>query len=367
MPRSFSNSPATVPLGLSWLLATALESRGRQDLFESRRPEVLRTLRETALVQSAESSNRLEGVVVSRERLTPLVLGDATARDRPEEEIVGYRRALRWIHEEHDAIAITTDTLRELHRKAQQGMIGDAGDFRACQRAKNRNNESGQRSWHDSFKRIDNDIIEFDDRGTPRLRFRTVAADEVAERTEHLVMAYQNTVARELVPPLLAEASFVFDFLCIHPFRDGNGRVARLLTLLLIYKRGFRVGRYISLERIVEETKVDYYDALYRSSQGWHEGAHDIVPWWSYFLSVIRQAYRDLEERIERAPMISGGKSALVLMAVAGLPQQFSFADVERACPGVSAVTIRRVLRGLRDEGQLQSSTGRASVWQKRS
>jgi len=258
---SFSKAHLTrsIPVGLSWLLGQVMECRGRQTLHEAQRPEVLETLRQTALIQSAESSNRIEGVTVDADRLGPLVRGRVQPRDRPEEEIVGYRRALSWLHREHGAIPMEPETLLELHRLAQQGMVGDAGRWKT------------RRS----------DIIELLPSGETRLRFRTVAPEEVPDRIAGLCRAYDHVVTQRLLPPLLAAASLVLDLTCIHPFRDGNGRVSRLVTLLLLYSHGYRVGRFISVERVIEETKEDYYEALRRSSIGWHAREHDLVPWWS--------------------------------------------------------------------------------------
>lgn len=345
MPHSFVPSQLSrpVPLGLSWLLATVMECRGRQALFHVQRPELLETLRQTAIIQSAESSNRIEGVTVDRARLAPLVRGTTKARDRPEEEIVGYRRALQWIHARHARIGVEVAMLCELHRKAQWGSIGDAG----------------------KLKRIPNDIIEISGDGRSRVRFSTVSPSETPKKLDQLVAVYNQAVRGDLLPPPLAEASLVLDFLCIHPFRDGNGRVARLLTLLVLYRRGFDVGKFISLERVIEETKDDYYDALYRSSQGWHESKHDLLPWWSYFLSVVRQSYRELEERVERTPAGAGDKTALVRAAIEEMPTEFSTAELSSACPGVSAGLIRVVLRDLRNRGELQSSRGRSARWKK--
>lgn len=262
-----------VPLALSWLLGKVMESKGKQELFERQRPEALRKLRETAIIQSAESSNRIEGVTVDAKRLVPLIKGKARPVDRSEEEVLGYRKALDLIHGHYPKLEINAETIKKLHLLAQGGFSGDAGNF----------------------KTKDSDIIELLPDGRRILRFKTVSAKETPEAIDQLCMAYDDTMAQGTLPPLLCAASFILDFLCIHPFRDGNGRVSRLLTLLLLYQQGYNVGRYISLERIVEETKEDYYEALKKSSQDWHGAKHDTVPFWSYFLGMVRLGYNELE------------------------------------------------------------------------
>ena len=246
--KSFTPSQLSrsIPLGLSWMIGTVMEGKGRQELFEHQSPEKLRTLRQQAIVQSTESSNRIEGVTVERERLLPLVLGKTKPRDRSEEEIVGYRQALSHIHENHAHCAIDANEIKHLHALAQGGHSADAGEY----------------------KRRDNDIIQLFPDGRREVRFSTVEASQTLEAMKQLQMAYEHTLQQGLLPPLLLIANTVFDFLCIHPFRDGNGRVSRLLTLLLLYQHGYRVGRYISLERIIEETKESYYEALHASSAG---------------------------------------------------------------------------------------------------
>ncbi len=267
-----------LPLGTVWLLEKLAESKGKQALYEKQSPQILRALREMALVESIESSNRIEGVTVARDRLRPLVLGNARPRDRSEEEIVGYRRALSWINTNHEKISIEPETIKRLHGLAQGGTVGDAGEWKHSQ----------------------NEIVEIYPDGRRAVRFYPVEPAQVPAAVEELCLAYRHSMDQLKVTPLLALACLVLDFLCIHPFRDGNGRVSRLLTLLALYHHGHQVGRYISLERIIEQTKESYYEVLQKSSTGWHDGNHDITPWFNYFLSTIRTAYREFEERAER-------------------------------------------------------------------
>jgi Fic family protein len=268
-----------LPLSSVWLMTDIAEAKGRQHLFLQQPPQVLSSLRETAVVQSVESSNRIEGVTVAPARLEPLVLGDAPPRDRSEEEIRGYRRALDLIHGEARGLAIDPPLLQRLHALIQEG-AGDAGQW----------------------KRVNNDIVEIRAGAAPRVRFRTLPAAEAEAAVEELCLSYRHALDQERVPPLLAAAALVFDFLCIHPFRDGNGRLSRLLTLLALEQLGYEVGRYLSLERLIEESREDYYDVLHRSSEGWHEGRHDLLPWLSYFLATLRRAYFELEQRVGFTP-----------------------------------------------------------------
>lgn len=334
-----------VPVGLAWMLGSVMESKGRQQLYEAQRPEALTTLRRAAIIQSTESSNRIEGVTVEAARLEPLVWGKVRPRDRSEEEIVGYRRALDRIHREYERIEVSPSTLREIHSGAQGGHVGDAGQW----------------------KQADNDIVEILPDGRRRLRFETTPAAQTPDAVDQLCLAYRHTMQQSQLPPLLAGASLVLDFLCIHPFRDGNGRVSRLLTLLVLYHQGFHVGRYVSLERNVEESKEAYYDALSRSSQGWHETTHDPVPWWSYYLSMVRAAYREFEERMEQVGTKPGAKRALVLAGVERMPDSFTLRDVAQLCPAVSTTYIRNLLRQQRDAGLLEVTTrGRGARWKKK-
>jgi Fic family protein len=332
-----------IPAGTVWLMTEIAEAKGRQELYAKQSPQVLKALLEMALVQSVESSNRIEGVTVEPARLRPLVLGNARPRDRSEQEIQGYRRALNLIHTGSQNLRITPDVIQRLHRIIQEG-----------------GSEAGQ------WKRVDNEIVELRQGGPPIVRFRPLPAAATPGAVEELCLSYRHALDQENVPPLLADAILVFDFLCIHPFRDGNGRVSRLLTLLALYHHGYEVGRYISLERLVEESREDYYEILQRSSRGWHEGQHDFVPWLNYFLSVLRRAYREFEDRAGQVKSPRGAKTALIEAAVEAFPAEFNLTDLERACPGVSRDMVRRVLRQLQKEKKvLCLGRGPGAAWRK--
>jgi Fic family protein len=333
-----------VPTGTAWLLTDVAEAKGRQHLYTHQAPQLLRALRETALVQSVESSNRIEGVTVAPERLVPLVIGQVRPLDRSEEEVQGYRRALDLIHLGTDELAISPELLLRLHATIQAGS-GDAGQW----------------------KRADNEIVELREGAPPRIRFRPVAAAATPVAIAELCLLYRRALAERQAPPLLAVAALVFDFLCVHPFRDGNGRVSRLLTLLALSQHGYEVGRYVSLERLVEESRSDYYDVLQRSSQGWHEASHDLLPWLNYFLAVLRRAYRQFEASVGQVKTERGAKTSLVESAIAGLERGFTLADLERACPGVSRDMVRKVLQRLQRSGQIEcTGRGPGATWRKR-
>lgn len=319
-----------LPTGTVWLLTGIAEAKGRQEVFIQQTPEALKALRETALVQSAESSNRIEGVTVEPGRLRPLVVGNARPRNRSEEEIHGYRQALNLIHTRAADLPVTPETILRLHRIIQEG-AGDAG----------------------RWKRVDNEIVELRQGAAPVVRFRPVSASKTPGAVEELCLVYRHALDQEQTPALLAIAGVVFDFLCIHPFRDGNGRVSRLLTLLTLYQQGYEVGRYVSLEQLVEETREDYYEVLRQSSERWHEGRHDLLPWLNYFLAVLRRAYREFEERAGQVKSPRGAKTALVEATVEGFPGEFTLSDLERGCPGVSRDMVRRVLRDLQTAGKV--------------
>lgn len=334
----------SAPLGISWLMGTVMEAKGRQELFEHQSPERLRTLRQQAIVQSTESSNRIEGVTVERERLLPLVLGKTKPRDRSEEEIVGYRQALSHIHEHHAHYAINEKEIKHLHSLAQGGYSADAGEY----------------------KQRDNDIIQIFPDGRREIRFSTVEATQTPEAMKQLYAAYHHTLQQGLLPPLLLIANTIFDFLCIHPFRDGNGRVSRLFTLLLLYQHGYRVGRYISLERIIEETKESYYEALHASSADWHQGKHDLVPWWSYWLSTMRLAYKELEGRVEQLSTKRGHKTEIIKQAILSMPTTFRISELHQKCPEVSREMLKNVLSEERSLGRLEViGKGAGSQWKK--
>lgn len=321
------------------------EYKGKEQLFKNQIPQALDTLRKAAVIQSTESSNRIEGITAPHERILDLVAEKTTPQNRSEQEIAGYRDVLATIHADYAAIPVTTGVLLQFHRDLNRYLAAEGG----------------------RWKTADNTITERLPDGTERVRFRPVSAFDTPQYMEALTREFTASWERGEVEKLLIIPAFVLDFLCIHPFRDGNGRMARLLTLLLLYHAGYEVGRFVSLERIVEDSKESYYDALYRSSQGWHQGRHDLLPFTEYLLGTFIAAYGEFESRVGTLASARGAKTSLVEEAIARLPDTFRMTDVERLCPAVTRDMIRVVLRRLKQEGAVWSEgAGVTAVWRKR-
>lgn len=329
---------------LLMMVRTLGEYRGRQSLHQEQSPEFLETLRRVAMVQSVESSNRIEGVTVAADRLEAIVAKKTRPKGRSEEEVAGYRDVLASIHANANRMILTPDLLLRFHRQMYD-----------------RTPEKGGR-----WKAKDNAILEVGPNGRQFIRFRPVSALATPEFIKQLCTFYHQTMDQRQAEPLLLIASLVFDFECIHPFWDGNGRIGRLLTLLLLYQAGYEVGRYISLERIIEESKETYYEVLLESSHGWHEAKHDLRPWWNYFLGTLLAAYREFEERVGTITTVRGAKREMVQQAVKRLPHRFRIAELQRVCPGVSYPTLKRALEDLKREKKVRClGKGRDAEWER--
>ena len=308
------------------------EYRGRQELFTRQRPEVLASMRQVAMVESSESSNRLEGITAPHARVKGLVLKSTSPRDRSEQEIAGYRDALDLIHGSASAMPFSPNVIRQLHGMLYRYVASQGGEW----------------------KPTDNEIVERGPSGEIlRVRFRAVSAVETPQAMEDLCSRTAEATRGGEHDPLIIVPLAILDFLCIHPFLDGNGRAARLLTLQLLYQAGYEVGRYISLERIFEDSKKTYYDTLETSSKGWHQAEHDGGPWLRYFWGVLLRAYSEFEERVGQVGGGRGSKSQQVRDAVQRKLTPFKLTDLERDCPGVSRDTVRVVLRELRKQGMV--------------
>jgi Fic family protein len=332
-----------IPTVTSWYLADLGEARGKQELFTRQSPQRLKVLRENAMIESAVSSNRIEGVNVDQGRIKTIFFGRAALRDRDEEEVRGYRDALKLIHEQSKNLILSETTILNLHRLCR-GDIWDSG----------------------RYKEKNGDIIEKYADGRERVRFKTVPSAKTAEYMNKLIEMWNQSLEEKWAHPLIALAGFNLDFLCIHPFRDGNGRVSRLLLLLQCYQLGYEVGRYISLERIIEENKERYYETLEQSSQGWHEGKHDPWPYINYLLYVLKSAYREFEERVGQIISPRGAKTELVASAIGRQTSSFRISDIQKACPGVSLDLIRSLLKNLRRAGKVEClGRGQSAEWQK--
>ena len=320
------------------------EYRGKQQLFVAQSPEVLSGLRQIAAIESTESSNRLEGVVVPKDRLKSLVIKNATPKSRSEQEVAGYRDALALIHESAEHMHFAENVILQLHSILYRYMPQPGGHWKAT----------------------NNDIVEKHLDGSVRVRFRPVAAHLTPMAMADMVARYDVAASQHLADPLVLVPLCVLDFLCIHPFPDGNGRLARLLTLLLLYQSDYVVGRYISLERIFEESKESYYETLEASSQGWHEGKHDVRPWLNYFWGSLLRAYKEFEERVGTLEHGRGAKGERVRNEILKRTVPFSISDIENDCPGVSRDMVRLVLRAMKAEGVIAPmGKGRSAKWQR--
>ena len=299
--RQFADKPKVIPARTGWYLEELGEYKGKFQLYTRQSPQKLKTLREHALIESAVSSNRIEGVEVEKSRVATLMFGKPALRDRDEEEVRGYRNALTLIHESGAKLPISEETITRLH-KLCRGEIADAG----------------------VYKEKDVDIIQTYPDGRSRVRFTSVPAAKTPAAMAELIELWRRGLREEWAHPFVLTAAFNLDFLSIHPFRDGNGRVSRLLFLLGCYHCGLEVGRYISLERLIEENKERYYEVLEESSQGWHEGKHD--PWhtMNFLLFILTQACKEFERRIGLLKSPRGEKTEAVLAAVGSQIATFS-------------------------------------------
>ncbi len=341
--RQLAAEPATLPTRTTWYLIDLAEARGKQELFTRQSPQKLKVLREHALVESAVSSNRIEGVEVDKSRVATLMFGKPALRDRDEEEVRGYRDALRLIHEQGAKLPITEATIKRLH-KLCRGEIWDAG----------------------AYKEKDVDIIQKYADGRSRVRFKTVPAKQTPKAMGEMIELWQRGVREKWVHPLMLAAALNLDFLCIHPFRDGNGRASRLLFLLACYHCGIEAGRYISLERLIEQNKERYYEVLEQSSARWHAGKHDAWPTMNFLLFILMQACKEFEQRVGQLKSPRGEKTEAVLAAIDRQVSTFRVADLQSECPGVGVDLIRQLLARLQKEEKIKSlGTGRGAKWEK--
>ena len=334
-----------IPIEMGGLLQKLGEYKGRQDLFQHQTPQFLATLRQTAIIESTESSNRIEGITVPSKRFKELMAHPTKPKDRSEAEILGYRQALSKIHTRPESFPINEKTILDMHKQIYLRTDIPAGQW----------------------KRRDNAIEERLPDGRWITRFVPVSAAHTPGYMKELCLRYNRFMNKREVSPLILIPAFVFDFLCIHPFSDGNGRVSRLLTVLMLHQTDYTVGRYISIERLIEESKETYYESLQKSSKNWQEGKHSLKPWWEYSLGILIGAYREFERRVGTITKTRGAKTAIVEETIDNLPTIFSISDVERLCQSVSRDMIRVVLNRLRKEGRLISKgTGRGALWEKR-
>jgi Fic family protein len=327
------------------MVAKIHEFKGRQDQYIRQKPAELDRLTQQAKIQSTESSNKIEGIVTTSTRMKQLFAEKTTPKNRDEDEIMGYRDVLNTIHENSDLIPIRPSYILQLHRDLFK--------------------RSGI-SYGGHFKNVQNYINETKPDGSTVTRFTPVAPNETPEAVERLCNAYERASAEENVEPLILISVFICDFLCIHPFNDGNGRMSRLLTLLLLYKNGYIVGKYVSIEKQIEKTKDRYYDALEMSDAGWHKGENDPDPFVRYMLSVILACYTEFEECVRLPGNHESGNLAydIVKAYIEEKVGRFTGADVAAQCPSIGRSSILAALKKLVEEGRiLRKGSGRSTYY----
>ena len=318
------------------------EFKGRQQLYLEQKPRELETLVEIAKIQSTESSNAIEGIATTKARLKSLMADKTTPRDRGEKEIKGYRHVLDVIHENFDYVPIRKNYILQLHKMLYQFT---------------------EERFGGSFKDTPNEIDKVYPDGRTVLLFKPLEPFETPEAVEKLCEEYDKAINKYGIDPLIAIPVFIHDFLCIHPFNDGNGRMSRLLTTLLLYKSGFVIGRYISLEKKIEITKDEYYVALQESSQNWHEEKNDDTAFIKYILGTIVAAYRDFEERVN---MLGKKVSArdMVEKAIRSKIGKFTKNDIMELCPEIGRGSVENSLKALCEEGIIKKEgQGRATFY----
>ena len=314
------------------LVAAIYKEAGKQEMYLKQRPEELEKLVEIAKIQSTEASNAIEGIVTTNTRIRQIVEEKTTPRNRDEQEIAGYRDVLGIIHESFDTIPITQNYILQLHKILYSHM----------------NNPVAGRT-----KTVQNYIRATYPDGHTETLFTPLAPYETPEALDRLCEEYNRVIGNLELEPLIAIPVFIHDFLCIHPFNDGNGRMSRLLTTLLLYRSGFYVGKYISLEAKIAKNKDLYYDALSASQDGWHEGEDDPVPFIKYLLGTILAAYRDFEDRFA---LVETKKSALetVRLATKNKIGRFTKQDIRELCPALSVSSVEGALRKMVASGELK-------------
>jgi len=313
-------------------LAQIHEQKGQQNLFIEAQKDVLTELLEIAKIQSTEASNRIEGIITTEDRLKKIVMNKTTPKGRSEREIAGYRDVLNTIHENYDYIPVRPGMILQLHRDLYKFINASIGG---------------------KYKSSDNIIAEELADGSKRVRFQPVSAWETPAAIENLCNAFQDVIDDPELDPLLLIPMFILDFLCIHPFSDGNGRMSRLMTLLLLYRSGYIVGKYISIEKLIADTKETYYEALQESSENWHEGNNDYLPFVRYMLGVILAAYREFSSRVEVLITKGLSKPGRVREIIRTTTGKITKSQIMSMCPDISQKTVERALKELLDNQEI--------------
>ena len=308
------------------------EQKGQQNLFIEAHKDALTELLEIAKIQSTEASNRIEGIITTEDRLKMIVRDKTTPRNRNEREIAGYRDVLATIHENYDFVPIRPNTILQLHR--------DLYKF----------NNPG---FGGKYKNSDNIIAEELPDGTKAVLFQPVSAWETPQAIETLCNVFNEAMNDPDMDPLLLMPIFILDFLCIHPFNDGNGRMSRLLTLLILYRSGYIVGKYISMEKMIADSKESYYEALQDSDARWHEAENDYLPFVRYMLGIIIAAYRVFESRVQILITKGLSKPERVREIIRNNTRKMTKAEIMEQCPDISLKTVQRALESLQESGEI--------------
>lgn len=315
------------------MMGSIHEHKGKQDLFLEANIDELKTLLEVAFIQSTGASNRIEGIYTSDNRLKELVYQKAEPRNRSEQEIAGYREVLATIHESYEYIQLHPNIILQLHR--------DLYSY-------------SQKNVGGTYKNIDNVITETDSQGRQKTRFIPVPAFQTPEAVENLCSSFMDAWNKDQIDKMILIPMFILDFLCIHPFNDGNGRMSRLLTLLLFYKAGYIVGKYISIEMLIEKTKETYYEALQASSSGWHECNNSYEPFVKYYLGIMLKAYNEFEDRVEHLKHRKLSKPERIKELFEKKVGKVTKKEIMELCPDISKVTVERTLTALVKSGYIE-------------
>lgn len=308
------------------------EHRGKQELFLEANIDELNSLLEIAKIQSTGASNRIEGIYTSDERLVEIVKDKSEPRNRSEQEIAGYREVLTSIHESYEYINTRPNIILQLHRDLYTYSNGAVGGV---------------------YKNSDNVIAEEDEQGNRKVRFTPVPAFQTEDMMQQMCEAFVDAWNDEKNEKLLIIPIFILDFLCIHPFSDGNGRMSRLLTLLLLYKAGYIVGKYISIEMMIEKSKETYYEALQDSSKKWHDSENDYIPFIRYYLGVLEAAYKEFEGRVRLIQDRTISKPERIRTIIDDHLGKITKKEIMEMCPDISKVTIERTLTELVKTGYI--------------
>ncbi len=328
------------------MLSSLHEFRGKQELYIEAESDVLTALLDIAKIQSTKASNKIEGIYTSDERLEALVMEKAEPKNRSEAEIAGYREVLATIHDSYEYISIRPNNILQLHRDLYSFSSSDTGG---------------------RFKNTDNVIAESSKDGQQRVRFIPVPAFQTREAMNNLCYEFNNAIERAEYDPLLLIPMFILDFLCIHPFNDGNGRMSRLLTLLLLYRSGYIVGKYVSMEMMIEKTKETYYEALQNSSIEWHNNQSDYTSFVRYYLGIVLKGYNEFHDRIEHLKYRKLSKADRVRSVFDKKLGVVKKSDIATLCPDISETTIERTLKDLLDAGFIEKvGKGRATGYAKK-